>query len=89
MEAWENENAIEFLKDQKQATGTFSQGRYISRIRKLAEQYPDECQITAENPDGTIVAHFPVRWIKINPPKELTEEQRAEIAERFKKSRGS
>ena len=87
METWENENAIEFLKDQKIATGTFSQGRYISKIRKLAESHPDDCRITAENPDGTIVVHFPVRWIKIIPSREYSEEQKMEMAERLRNVR--
>lgn len=67
------ENVMEFLRGQQRATLTFSQGRFISRVRKLAEERPEDCQITAENADGSIVAHVPVSWIKINPPRELTE----------------
>lgn len=88
---WDNENAIEFLRDQKIATGTFCQGRYVSKIKKLAEERPDECQITDENPDGSIVAHFPVSWVKIAPPREvnLTEEQKTVLAERLRSARRS
>lgn len=71
-----NENVIEFLKVQKRATLTFSQGRYVSKAKKLAESHPDECQVVAENKDGSICAHVPVRWIKIIPPREYTEEER-------------
>ena len=80
-----NENVIEFLKDESQATVTFSQGRYISRIKKFAAERPEECKIVAENKDGTICAHIPVSWIKIAPPREvkLTEEQRQALAERL------
>ena len=76
------ENVIEFVKDGKQATVSFTQGRYITRIKELAEKRPDECQITATNKDGSIVAHIPTSWIKINPTKELTDEQRAALSER-------
>lgn len=69
------ENVIEFLKDEQQAGVTFSQGRYKSRIRALAKKYPDECQIVAENKDGSIYAHIPVTWIRINPDRVLTEKQ--------------
>lgn len=69
------ENVIEFLKDEQQAGVTFSQGRYKSRIRALAKKYPDECQIVAENKDGSIYAHIPVTWIRINPNRVLSEEQ--------------
>ena len=83
------ENVIEFLKDQKVATVTFCQGRYVSRIRELAERKPDKCQITAENMDGSIVAHIPTSWVRINPEKNLSDEQRQEMAERLKRTRMS
>ena len=80
------ENAIEFYRDDARATGSFSQGRYITRIKKLAEEYPDECQIVAVNDDSSIVAHFPVKWIKIYPGhgRELTEEEKIAGAERLR-----
>lgn len=71
-----NENVIEFLKGQSKATVTFSQGRYKTRVKKLAEKFPEECNIIAENQDGSICAHIPVAWVRINPPMSLTEEQR-------------
>lgn len=80
------ENVIEFLKDQQTATVTFSQGRYKTRIRKLAKRYPEECQITVENRDGSIVAHIPVEWIRINPRKELTEEQKKQRADTMRQN---
>ena len=79
------ENAIEFLYGDKMATATFCSPRHINRVKKLAEQFPDECQIVVENSDSSIVAHFPVKWIRIQKPnqRDLTEEERAEIRERF------
>lgn len=79
------ENVIEFVKDSERAAVTFCQGRYKSRIKKLAAERPEECEIVAENQDGSLCAHTPVAWIKINPTKQLSEEQRREIAERFKR----
>ena len=81
------ENVIEFIKDTKTATCSFCQGRYISRIKELAEKRPDECQITATNKDGSIVAHIPVSWIRINPNIELSEEQKEIRSERMKQLR--
>lgn len=84
----EKENVIEWIKDSSIATITFSQGRYISKIKKLAEKYPDRVQITKENEDGTIVAHIPVSAIKINIiERNLSEEQRQIAAERLNKGR--
>lgn len=70
------ENGIEFLKDSKTATVQFCQGRYKSRIKKLAAERPDECKILAENKDGTLLAHIPVEWVKISPPAARSELQR-------------
>ncbi len=75
------ENMIEFLENEERATVTFSQGRYKTRIRKLAKERPKECQVVAENPDGSLCAHIPVTWIKINPGYQLTKEQREQKAE--------
>lgn len=75
------ENVIEFYTDEKRATVTFSQGRYVSRIRKYAEEKPEECQIVAENADGTIVAHIPTKWVKVSPPKHVSEEQKRKFVE--------
>lgn len=79
------ENVIEFVRDGKYATVSLSQGRYIGRIRKLAESHPGECQIVAENIDGSICARIPVNWVKINPGPTLTEEQRRERADMMRK----
>lgn len=80
------ENNIEFLKDGGKATVTFCQGRYKSRVKKLAAERPAECEIVAENPDGSLCAHIPVAWIKINPTQQLTEEQREQRAETMRRN---
>lgn len=86
-----NENVIEFLRDQKTATVTFCQKKFISKIRSLAEKFPDDCEITHENPDGSIVAHIPVKWIKINNPqrksRDISDEEREAVGERLKLAR--
>lgn len=83
----DKENVIEFIRGDKTATVTFSQGRYITRIKNLAKEKPDECKITHTNTDGSIVAHIPVSWVKINPTIELSEENRKERSERMRKLR--
>lgn len=78
-----NENVIEFFRNQETATVTFCQPRFVSKVRELAEEYPKDVQITFENPDGSIVAHVPTKWIKISAPRKMTEEQREKCAERL------
>lgn len=80
------ENCIEFVKDGSSATVTFSQGRYKTRIKELAEKHPARCEIVAENEDGSMLAHIPVAWIRINPEMELSEEERERRAECAKKN---
>ena len=78
------ENVVEWIRNSKTATISFSQGRYISKIKRLAERFPDKVQIVAENPDGSIVAHIPVSAVHISiRTKNITEEQRQAARERF------
>mgnify|MGYP000200165442 CR=1 FL=1 len=79
------ENVIEWLKNDNRATLSLSQRRTISKIEKLANEYPDECKITARNTDGTICAHVPVSWIKISPKRKVSEQQRVAASERMSK----
>ena len=83
------ENVVEFYENDKQATFSFTQGRLITKIRKLAKEYPDECKILAENKDGSIYGNIPAKWLKVSPPKkrELTEEERDELRTRFARLR--
>lgn len=90
----EQENCISFLKGSKTATVTFTQGRYISKIEKLAVKFPDEVKICHRNynPSGnisSIVAHIPTSYIKINNSKrELSDEERKALSERAKYTLG-
>lgn len=80
------ENVIEWQRDAQTATLSISQRGTISRIKKLAEKHPEKCQIIAENTDGSIYAHIPVKWIKIHAERDLTDEQRKVIAEQLHKN---
>lgn len=76
------ENCIEWIYGQDTITATLSQQFLISRVRELASKH-EEVKIVAENEDGTIVAHLPLTYLKFNPPKNLTEEQRKVLADRM------
>lgn len=78
------ENVIEFLKDGTRATVTLSQGRYITRIKELAKKFPDDVEVVKvpEENGGYLVAHIPAGYIKFNPPKQLSQEQRDQMRER-------
>ena len=80
------ENVIEFIKDEARATVTFSQGRYKNRVKQLAKIHPEECEIVAENKDGSICTHIPVKWIRINPGSEISEEHKEKLRENLRKA---
>ena len=85
-----SENVIEFIKNEKRATVTFSQERFKIKIRKLAEMYPDEVEIIADKDnDEYLYAHIPVKYIRIQRPRqvELTDEEREILVERLKQIR--
>lgn len=83
---YDNENVIEWFRGGKTATLSLTQGRTITRVMKLAKSRPEECKIIAENADGSIVAKVPVGWIRINPPKQFTEEQKKEMVSRLNRN---
>lgn len=81
----EKENVIEWILNSKTATVTFTQGKYISKVKKLAEKYPDRVQIRSQK-DGTLVAHIPTSAVKISiVERKLSDEQKTTMAERMRK----
>ena len=85
------ENVIEFLTGQRRATVTLSQERYKTKIEKLAKERPDECKIIARNTDGTILAHVPVSWVKISPPRkvEMSDERKEQLRQQLASARNN
>lgn len=77
-----NENVIEWITGDERIAITFSQRKYINRIRRLQRQHPDEVEVH-ENPDGTIYARLPLSYLKLTAPREMTDEQREAARERF------
>ena len=82
------ENVIEWIRGDKEVTVTFPSGsKFCNKVKKLAEQYPDEVKIVADNPDGSLVGHLPLSYIKVSHPKVLSDEQKIKAAERLHKGR--
>ena len=77
------ENCIEWLNCQDRVTVTLSQPRYINKVKKLAEKYK-EVEIIKENTDGTLLAHLPLKFIKISAPRQVSDEQKEKAKERLK-----
>lgn len=60
--------------------------RWITHIRKMQAQHPEQVVIIAqpEHNDGCIYASLPSRWLKLSPPRTMSEENRAASAERMR-----
>lgn len=78
------ENVIEWIRNDKTVTVTFANNtRFNTKVKKLADKYPEEVEIVKENSDGSIVAHLPLSYIKISHPKIMSEENKIKAAERM------
>lgn len=85
------ENVLEFISGTHTATVTFTNKKHINRIKKLYEERKDDFKYFVENPDGSVCAKLPLKWIKINPGSKngrvMTEEQKEAARIRLKKAR--
>lgn len=80
-----NEFSIEWIKGAEYAGVTVPSGTALkSKLLKLAENNPDDVKIVVVNKDGSVFAHIPINYIKISPPKKVSDEQRERASERFK-----
>lgn len=80
-----NEYSIEWLKGDEVAGITVPSGTALkSKLLRLAKDNPNEVVIMAKNGDGSLFAHIPVKYIKISPPKKVSEEQKEAASKRFK-----
>ena len=70
------ENVFEWLNGQDIVTVTLSQKRFINKILKLSKEFPEEVRIDRINDDGTILAHIPLKYVRISRPRELSEEEK-------------
>lgn len=68
---------------------TASENWSIKKIKQLKEKYPDDVKIVHENKDGSLVAHVPKDWIKIQPKKNytLSDAQKKLVVQRLQQGR--
>ena len=83
------ETAFEHLDGRHTWTVSTDERTWKNKLEKLAEKYPEDVELIAKNKDGSVLYHIPVKWLKVRPPvkRDLTDEQRAELAERIKNAR--
>ncbi len=78
----DNDNKGWFSSDEK---------RWINRIHKLKEKYPDQVVIKAEpeDNDGCIYCYVPQSWLRIQPPNQMSEDKLEALRERARVAFGT
>ena len=81
-----NEFAINWIKGADYAEVTVPSGTALkSKLLKFAEKRPEEVNHVIVNKDGSMVCHVPVSFIKVSPPRKVSDKQRETARERFVK----
>lgn len=64
------DNHIEWITGDSRMTVTLTQKKHINRVLSLAKKYGDQVEIVAENADGSLCAHLPIKALHlvIYPP---------------------
>lgn len=55
----------------------------VNRIKKLAAENPGAVEFVAQNSDGSILCHIPKKWVRIQPPRKISDEERARLCQRL------
>lgn len=79
--AYEKETVINFNNAEQNASCYTLNTHKRQMLLNLAEEYPDDVKIISKRGDMVEVT-FPKKWVKIRPPRKLTEEQRVNAVER-------
>lgn len=81
-----NEFCIEWLRSGEYAGVTTPSSTALkSKLMRLAKERPDEVKVMAENKDGSAFFHIPISYIKLSPPRRVSDEQREAAGERFRR----
>lgn len=79
------ETAFNMIAGEKTGTLCSSERKWGTKIKKLAQKFPNEVTIKRENSDGSFVAEIPTSWFKISPKKVVSEASREMARQRFAK----
>lgn len=81
-----SEFCIEWIKGNDYAGVTVPSGTALkSKLMRYAQERTNEVKLMAENKDGSAFFHIPINYVKVSPPRKVSEAQREAAGERFKK----
>ena len=81
----ERETIITYNEAEPTASVYTMNGALIRKLDGLAQTRPDDARRVKTYPDGAQEYEVPKKWVKVNPPRVYSEEQRAEMAARLRK----
>ena len=80
-----NEYVIEWVIGDEKATCTVPENTAMNnKLTRLAEEYPQDVEVV-----NSELFHVPVKWVRISPPRKMSEEQRQKASERLKNARNA
>lgn len=59
------ENVIEWITGDEYIACTFTQKKFINKVRKIADKQPELVPVFHENYDGSIFCHLPLKMLKL------------------------
>lgn len=77
-----NETCITYIKGDDHVGVYTSVRKFINKLRKLQQEYPDQVRITHENPDGSLCVDLLYNWMPFPKPptkRNYAEEQKEEM----------
>ena len=75
------EIVIQRLREEKTWTLSSTESAFTRKMKSLAAKHPDDVKLV-ENKDGSIYMKVPLKWVKISPPRVMSEEERKKLAAR-------
>lgn len=82
----ERETTVNYTDADTVATVMSYNAAMAARLKRLLAEHPDEVTLVWES-EGGVEVRLPKKWIKVQPPKKLSEEQLAGMRERgFKRA---
>lgn len=82
---YEQETIFNYNQEEKTASCFTCDPALIRKLDRLCEK--DEAITVSREGDGCKEYTFPKSWLKVRPPRQLSDEQRQELAERMKSLR--
>lgn len=83
----ERETVITYNEQEKTAVVYTCNPVLKRKLDGLTTARPDECKLLRQFPDGIGMEYeVPKKWVKVSPPRFVSEERRAAMAERAKRA---